>query len=185
MPGKGDGVRPFPPRLGGSVRELEFVGMGAGDLGCPDGQRCAESQLPGGGGAAAANCCLLPEMPVLRGLAWGLFIAGGGAKQLPAWPHVEGAWTAAGLGRGMLEFYHRGGPQCPSGSVLAALGGGWLGMGRTRPMAALCPPPESQTCLSPPSSVSHGSCYCVSGLYLGCHRACFHVYVLRLVLCCP
>lgn len=29
-----------------------------------------------GGGAAAANCCLLPEMPVLRGLAWGLFIAG-------------------------------------------------------------------------------------------------------------
>lgn len=29
-----------------------------------------------GGGAVAANCCLLPEMPVLRGLAWGLFIAG-------------------------------------------------------------------------------------------------------------
>lgn len=28
-----------------------------------------------GGGAAAANCCLLPEMPVLRGLARGLFIA--------------------------------------------------------------------------------------------------------------
>lgn len=29
-----------------------------------------------GGGAATANCCLLPEMPVLRGLAWGLFIVG-------------------------------------------------------------------------------------------------------------
>lgn len=77
MLGKGDGVRPSPPRLGGSVGELELVRMGAGDLGCPGGQRCAESQLPGGGGAAAANCCLLPEMPLLRGLAWGLFIAGG------------------------------------------------------------------------------------------------------------
>lgn len=26
--------------------------------------------------AAAANCCLLPEMPLLGGLVWGLFIVG-------------------------------------------------------------------------------------------------------------
>jgi len=58
--------------------------VGADDLGCPSGRRCAESWLRGGGCAAAANCCLLPEMLALRGLAWGLFIAGSRAAAGPA-----------------------------------------------------------------------------------------------------
>lgn len=54
-----------------------------------------------GGGAAAANCCLLPEMPVLRGLAWGLFIARGrvAAGMAPCW--VQGL----PLGSGVLAFF--------------------------------------------------------------------------------
>lgn len=50
MLGKGGGVGLSPPRLGGSAGGLEFVRMGAGDLGCPDRQCCAESRLPGGAG---------------------------------------------------------------------------------------------------------------------------------------
>lgn len=123
--------------------------MGAGDLGCPDGQRCAESQLPGGGGAAAANCCLLLEMPVLRGLAWGLFIAGG-AKQLPAWPHVEGAWTAAGLGRGMLEFYHRGGASVPLGLCSRCPGRRLVGDGESKTHGCALPLTRVPDLLVPP-----------------------------------
>lgn len=75
MSGKRVGTGLCPHGLEGSARKLGCM-VGAGDLGRPGGQCCAESRLPEGGGAVAANCCLLPEMPVLRGLAWGLFIAG-------------------------------------------------------------------------------------------------------------
>lgn len=175
---------------GGLGEGLEAT-VGASDLGCPGGQRCAESWLLRGGGAVAANCCLLPEMPALGGLIWGLFIAG---RRL---------WHGPAPGQGVLP--RRGGacvssaegPRCPLGSVLAVLESGHEWGGENKVPGCIVPPPESRTHvfspLPPPSRVPCGSCcnHCrhvasePAGIWpvLGWHGACHDFCVPRPVSC--
>lgn len=86
-----------------------------------------------GGGAAAANCCLLPEMPVLRGLAWGLFIARSrvAAGMAPCWGAgvATGKWCA-GISSSVMGL----------SSAFCVLGAGRVQtVERMRLLPALCP----------------------------------------------
>lgn len=138
--GGGGGAVPCLPRLGGSARGLGCV-AGAGDLGRPDGQRCAESQLLGGRGCRGCQLLSAPGDAGARRPRAGPIYSGepGGCRYGPA----PGAGGAAGPGRGGCWHFLGRGPSVPLRLCSCCPGSrSCLGVGRTRPLAALCPPQE-------------------------------------------
>lgn len=163
--GNGRGRRgAVPPRAGGAERGERGAWRVLATLAVPAGGVVLSHGSRGGGGAAAANCCLLPEMPVLGGLQWGLFIAG--SRAAAGMAPRRGCCQAGGAGMSSAE-----GPWCPLGSALAALGAGQVWGWVNKTPGCTVSPPESWTHACPPFPPQQGALWLLHPQQLGASDA--------------
>lgn len=165
VPGKRVGTRLCPHRLEGLARELGCV-VGAGDLGRPGGQRCAESQLPGGRGCRGCQLLSAPGDAGARRPRMGPIYSGepGGCRHGPV-PGGRGChWEV-----GCWHFLIRDGLS----SALGVLGAGRVQkVERTRLLAALCRALRSQPNPRVPLQSPRSRVPCSSCRIHGRHGAC-------------
>lgn len=122
VPGQRGGTGLCPHRLEGLAREPGCT-VGAGDLGRPSRQRCAESQLPGGRGCRGCQLLSAPGDAGARRPRTGPIYSGepGACRGGP----VPGAGSAAGKwGAGISSSAMGWALQCCCGSRSCSEGGG-------------------------------------------------------------